>query len=136
MTRNFDVRPDRRAGPLLASTLVMLLGAVGASAVIAGSGGDPYIGLLIFLGVIGAALIFGYVMRSTPSTTLTSRFGWLASKDARPADDYLPRAMRIKRSYGTNHPPTVEEVKDLKGSVNNWVPAKGASSGRAPRSGK
>lgn len=124
MARKFESRPDRWAGPLLASTLVMLLGGVGVAVVVAVGGGDPLVCLVLIGCLIFCVLIFGYLLRAVPSNTLSSQFGWTRSRQARPENEYSPEAIRTRHRYGTNHPPTVEEIRDMKDGLHNWVPSR------------
>jgi hypothetical protein len=124
MSGKFEGRPDRRAGPLLASSLVMLLGALGIAILAAAGGKDPYIGLFVFLGALGGVLVFGYLVQHLPTGTMSTRFDWMKSKDARPANDYAPQPRRPRRQhYGERQPPSVEDIRDLKEGLNNWVPS-------------
>lgn len=127
MADNFDVRPSRLVGPLLATGMVILLGALGVALTIAAGGGNGYIAFGVFLGLILLSPLLGFLVRSRPVNLLASRFGWMTVRDPNDPGDYLPQAMRIKRRYGTNRPPTVEDLHEAKENLNNWVPAAGTN---------
>jgi len=124
MAGQFQFRPDRRSGPLLASTLVLFLGAIAAAVVTTASGKSPYFGLLIFAAFAAVVPICVIFLRVTPQRTLTSLYGWIQSRNTQPKTDYQLRTVRTTRAYGTNRPPSVDDLKDLKDGPNNWVPSK------------
>jgi len=122
-TGQFQFRPDRRSGPLLASTLVLFLGAIAAAVVTTASGKSPYFGLLIFAGFAAVVPVCVIFLRATPQRTLTSLYSWIQSRDTHPKADYQVRTVRATRTYGTNRPPSAEDLKDLKDGPHNWVPS-------------
>ncbi len=124
MSDRFEVRPGRFAGPILASGLVLLLGGIGVLATVVVGGGNPYFGLGVFVGVLVGMLLLGLLLRSKPVDTLASRFGWMTVRDPNDPGDYIAKAMRIKRRHtGTNQPPTVEDLREARESLNTWVPS-------------
>lgn len=133
MSAPFQFRPDRRSGPLLASTLVLFLGALGAAVVVTASGKNPYFGLLIFAAFAGVVPVFTLLLKATPQQTLTSLYSWMRSRRDRPEEEYQPRAVRSAHNYGTNRPPSAADLKELKGGTNNWVPSKTAPSPKKKR---
>jgi len=130
MSDKFEVRPGRLAGPLLASGLVILLGALGIALTIAAGGGNGFTAFIVFLAIILCTPLIALLFRSRPVNLLASRFGWMTVRDPNDTGDYVPRAMRQRRRNATNHPPTVEEIREVKEGLNNWVPAAG---GRSPK---
>lgn len=133
MSHRFEFRPDRRAGPLLASAMVIFLGGLGVAIVAAAGGSDPIAVLIIFGCVIGIVLCLSLFGRAAPSQTLGRLYGWVTSKEARPAMDYVPKTTREKAiRYGTNAPPSADEVRDLKEGLNNWVPGRTPTARRRP----
>mgnify|MGYP005612205967 CR=1 FL=1 len=131
MRKKFEVRPDRHSGPILAAALVILLGGIGTSTVTGLSGGNAWTVMSLFGGASILILFLGVVLR--PKSTLASAFEWVRSKQARPDDAYTPKAVRTRQSYGDNRPPTAEEVHDLKGGPNNWVPSRNVNSRKPTR---
>ncbi|HWL08719.1 MAG TPA: hypothetical protein VNQ76_09950 [Planctomicrobium sp.] len=133
MSHRFDVRPGRLAGPIFASGLVILLGALGVAITVAAGGGDAWITCAVFVGIIFATPLLGLLFRANPGNLLANRFGWMTVRNPNDESDYLPRAMRTRRRhFGTNQPPTVEEIREAKENLNNWVPA-GNSQKKQPR---
>ncbi|WP_437225630.1 hypothetical protein SH661x_004155 [Planctomicrobium sp. SH661] len=133
MPANFQFRPDRRSGPLLASTLVLFLGAIGAAVVVTASGTNPYVGLAIFAGFAAIVPVFVFLLRVSPQRTLTSLYSWIKSREFRETEEYKPKAVRSVRDYGTNRPPSVADLKELKNGTNNWVPSNVPPPSRKPK---
>jgi len=123
MAGNYQYRPDRRSGPLLASTLVLFLGAIAAAVVTTASGKSPVVGICIFVAFAAMTPVFLWMLRATPQQTVGSLYIWLRSRETKPKTDYQPRPVRAQRTYGTNRPPSTEQLKDLKDGPNNWVPS-------------
>jgi len=122
MSHEFHYEPNRRTGSLLASFIVGLLGLVGAAVVVAGGGGDPMIVFGIFgctFGVLVGVLWLG----ARASQSATSIYHWVFSKDSRPSDEYVPRPRPTRHVYGTNTPPSIDQVRDARESGNTWVPS-------------
>lgn len=123
MSREFHYEPNRRTGSLLASFIVGLLGLVGAGVVVAGGGGDPMVVFSIFgctFGVLVGILWLG----ARASQTATSIYHWVFSQESRPSDLYVPRPRPTTRTiYGTNTPPSLDQIKDAKDAGNTWVPS-------------
>lgn len=123
MTGEIDKGPSRRAGPLLAAAIVLFLGAFGAAAIIAGGGGDPLLVLLTFGGGLAAIVCFGWLLGRAGSAS-TAVYRWVFSREARPAYDYSPKPRSAQcKQFGTNRPPTANEVRELKEGLRNWVPS-------------
>lgn len=123
MSGKFQHRPDRRAGPLLASSLVVLLGGLGVAVIVAVGGTDPLLIVLLAAGLALLLLFMGFGLRTTPSSTLSALYGWVRSRNARPPKEYAPRIRREERDYGTNQPPTADELRELKDGTKTWVPS-------------
>jgi hypothetical protein len=122
MNSHFDSRPNPQTGPILASSLVMLLGVVGVAAIIAFGGRGSSQAVFLLCGAILVPMFLLFLLRSRPQNLVAEKFRWLGSRDRLPQLDYLPEAMRQRRRYGTNAPPSVSEVRELKDGLNNWVP--------------
>lgn len=123
MAGNFNIRPDRRSGPLLASAIVLFLGALGVAIVVTASGQNPYQALLVFVVFAAVVPVLALLLRATPQRTLHSLYSWIRSRKEMESRIYQPRAVRTKVRYGTNLPPSAADVKDLKGGTSNWVPS-------------
>ena len=121
---NLEYKPSKRAAPLVATAAVIFMGAMGMSIMIAAGGGDPLLVMGIFGGIIALLIAGLWLLRGTASLASSSRFGWVFSRDARPAEVYIPKVRRQRHQYGNNLPPTVEDVKEAKDGLHNWVPSK------------
>lgn len=130
-------RPNRIAASLLATALVLLLGALGAAVVMAAMGGDPLSIPAIFGCALAMIVLVTWVTRATPSTR-SSVYNWVRGRHMRPAHmDYVPsvREGSRRKHFGTNTPPSVDDVRELKEGGNTWVPSK-ARSRKKSRRGK
>lgn len=115
--------PNKEAGSILASSFVILVGALGAAIVIAAGGGDPLIILLIAGGAVVACLLLGWLMRLS-SISPSDCYRWAFSRSARPEQDYIPHKRHHSSSeFGTNQPPTAEQLKQLQDETRTWVPS-------------
>lgn len=125
MARSHPIHRNRHNGSLVAATLVVFMGAAGAAAVMAGGGADPVLALFVVGGAIVLIGLLIYLCSVSPAVG-ASLYGWVASRYARPEPlDYRPA---LKSSgehvcYGSNAPPTADDVRELKDSINTWVPS-------------
>ncbi|WP_437203084.1 hypothetical protein [Planctomicrobium sp. SH664] len=111
-------------GPLLATIIVLFYGGVATAIVLAAGGSDPVIGLLIFFGLSGVTLVVAYLLQAFGSVPMHP-LAWFKRRKADPLAVYNPepRQRAPRETYGTNRPPSVEEVRDAKDSPRNWIPA-------------
>jgi len=135
MPGKIQFRPDRQSGPLLASTVIMFLGAIAAATVTTASGQSPVVGLLLFVALAAVMPVFLVLIRTSPQRMVSSLAQWAGQRRKRPQANYQPRPMRATRTYGTNRPPSATELKEMKGGTNNWVPSNTPPSGNR-RSGQ
>ena len=135
MTGTSRDRSRHMLGPLLASIMVLFYGGMGIALVIAAAGGDPVIGLGIFVALSGVFLGIAFLLRSLPKGSFTS-FDWLRRRPQVAASDYTPqpREKAQRKNFGTNRPPSVDDVRDAKDGLNNWVPSNSPRS--RPRSSR
>lgn len=131
MAGNFDSGPSRASAPLLATFLVSLLGAFGVAFIVVASGATNLTGMLTFIavlaGIIGAALLVRAISREVGNHA----YDWIRSRHARPANEYAPEMRRSRRPQpGANAPPSVDEIRDLKDGLHNWVPSNEPSRSR------
>lgn len=136
MPGKIQFRPDRQSGPLLASTIIMFLGAIAAATVTTASGQNPLMGLLIFVGLAAVIPVFLLLVHTTPQKIISSLIFWAKGRKAPPKTNYQPRAVQATRRYGTNRPPSATELKEMKGGTNNWVPANAPTSRRSTEPGE
>jgi len=128
MWENMKFRSDRNAGGLLASTIVLTVAFFGAVMVgLLAFPRDPRIPWFIGGGIVLFILLFVWLMRDRPSNSLRDSFGWLVGRRKEKLyPEYEPRLIKEDpHRYGTNHPPTLDEIRELKDSSSetNWVPA-------------
>ena len=112
-----------------------------------GSGSLAAAYLIFCVGLVGCTICTGLLFRRTPnlSVIVLSIGGALAFltivlklRPDLPSDclsiftwgrrsaeaEYTPSLIRTKpKTFGTNRPPTVEEIRDLKDTNRNWVPS-------------
>ncbi|MCA9075775.1 MAG: hypothetical protein KDA93_12125 [Planctomycetaceae bacterium] len=134
MWENMKFKSDNNSGSWAAAYFILTLGMVGLSALALAVFNDRPETAWIVLGVVALLLILSIVLRriDLPSSTLGGIFG---GRGSRPLD-YEPRLKGGKPKsleFGTNSPPTVEDIRQAKESSNNWVPHGSASGRRSPR---
>ncbi|MBX3444090.1 MAG: hypothetical protein KF774_16925 [Planctomyces sp.] len=125
-------RPDRHSSSIAAAMLVLLQAAVGAAFVLVLVTDAPDRTFLLVGGAIlvGAGAFIWLLSRHAGG--LKDSMLWVFSRKARPEPlDYaISRRPVSFRRFGTNAPPSVDQIRDLKsGTTNNWVPSR--TSGRA-----
>lgn len=136
MAGRFNSGPNRYAGSLFAATVVIFLGAFAGAGIFAAGGGDPVIALVI-LGVGLTAIPLLVRLAGSTSSGSASAFNWVFSREARPAEDYTPRYRRSRRAAGgENHPPTLDEIRDIKDELRTWVPSSSPTRRRSLRDEK
>ena len=113
----------------MASTMVLMVGMMGVCAVAFLVAPDDATNSL--LGLIGGLavlliLVFG-VMPRVPMPS--GKVAWFNRKKAR--DEYLGYSPRLDKPvvhrFGTNAPPTADEVRELKDTSRTWVPSRTVS---------
>ena len=130
MWKDVKYRSDRNVGPVVGACIVFILGGLCAMVV----GGlayprDTRIPVLIAVGMLFAAFLFVWLTQTGPRSTMRERFSWIGSKRHREGiGKYEPQLMRQRPvRYGTNRPPTIDEIRDLKDGPTNWVPSNAVS---------
>jgi hypothetical protein len=138
MLGDFQNSNSKVAGSILASVLVFLVGGFGAAFVAAAGGNDPVVVLEIMGGVAVLCISLLWLLNVMTKVSPKACYNWVFSKNARPNADYEPRRRNESRrrneeraGYGTNHPSSVEELKEIRDDSRTWVP----SSTRQSRSG-
>lgn len=119
----------------MASVLVLMVGVMGvctvAFLVAPDHAAESIYGFLGGLAVL-LVLVLG-VMPRVPMPTGT--VAWFNRKKAR--DEYLGYNPRLDKPvverFGTNAPPTVDEVRELKDTSRTWVPSRTVSGRPKPR---
>ncbi len=108
---------------MLATAAVLFLGAMGASVIVAAMGSDPTLALVIFGSSIGLLVCLIVLLKNTASTPVSNSFLWVFSRQARPEMPYTPSFKTVEQRYGSNKPPTLEELHELKDDTRTWVPS-------------
>lgn len=125
MGNNYKFRSDRNSGGLFASTVVLTIFVFGL--IIVGSVAfprDPGTVWAVAGGGFLLILLLVWLLRDRPQGSLRERFNWLSRPPAEAPLDYQPEVKRPERvRYGTNRPPTADEIRDLKEGDRNWVPS-------------
>lgn len=135
MLENMKLRSPNNSGSWAAASMIFSVGLFGlaASSMLA-LRRTPEVSLYV-LGAGGglALLMLSLRMRSElPSACL-----WLFTRGRHAAaPEYLPRLIKsVPQTFGTNHPPTVEEIRELKDSPRTWVPSQARSGRQSLRGG-
>jgi len=122
---SYNFRSRRNSGGIFASTVVLTIFVFGG--IVVGSVAFPRDPGAVWI-CAGAGFLFilllVWLLRDKPQGTMRESFGWLSRRKAEPMVDYQPKLQRADRPrYGTNHPPTADEIRDLKDGDRNWVPS-------------
>lgn len=88
---------------------------------------------VLVLAIGGAAAMLSLVLRVRPD--LPSQSLWLFSRGRQLSKPgYVPRIIKTRPcQFGTNRPPTVDEIRELKDNPRNWVPSRSHSQRRTLR---
>lgn len=125
MSGSFKFRSDRNSGGLFASTVVLTVALFGALFV--GMVSNPNQPAIVW--IIGASGLLGllglvWLLRDRPNSRLRDSFGWLSRRTKEQTLDYDPQLIKSgPQKFGTNLPPSVEEIRELKDTDRNWVPS-------------
>jgi len=126
---------SRVAGSIMASILVLMVGMVGVCAVAFMVNPEQApTSLLVVFGSL--ALFILLVLGVMPRVSLpTGNVAWFNRRKAR--EEYLgydPKLDKpVVQRFGTNAPPTVEEVRELKDTNRTWVPSRTVSGRPKPK---
>ncbi|MGD9854136.1 MAG: hypothetical protein AB7U20_04215 [Planctomycetaceae bacterium] len=133
MWENMKFKAEKNYGSILAVYFVLSVGMVCiTTAVLLMFPANPNVAWAV-LGVLGTAILVSLVARrrDLPTHSLLGIFG---SRRRELCDDYVPERRRPRSlNYGTNLPPTVEDLREAADSANNWVPSGPISGRRAVR---
>ncbi|MEZ6056032.1 MAG: hypothetical protein R3C01_04940 [Planctomycetaceae bacterium] len=124
-------RPSQTAGPLLATSLVLLLGLAGCLVIqVAGEIRD----LRVTAGIVGLFVLYGcfaFLMRDRREASMRDREMWTFRRKP-PAEKVVyqlrPQPVAPGEEPATQTPPTVERIRELlEDDSRTWVPARGPS---------
>lgn len=131
MWENMKFKAERSYGSILAVYFVLSVGMVCVTtAMLLIFPTDPEVAWSV-LGILGGVILVSLALRrrDLPTRSLRGIFG---SRRRELCDDYIPVRRRPRSlEFGTNLPPTVDDIREAANSANNWVPS-GPISGRRP----
>jgi hypothetical protein len=137
MWEHMKFKSNHNAGAAVAATLVLMLGFVGfvfvAMLVFPRS---PEVPWAIAAVILVVSLLIVFVLRDRPTPSLRSAFAWVLGRRRRETGlEYEPRPLKAGPPvYGTNRPPTRDELREMKdGSTSTWVPSSAHSGRASPR---
>ena len=130
MWENMKFKSSNSSGSVAAAYLIFSVGLVGCTVctgLLFWQNPEVPVAVLSIGGLLALVTILLRLRPELPSDCL-----WLFSRSRRPAEaDYTPTLIKSHPStFGTNRPPTVEEIRELKDTPRNWVPSR-SRSGRA-----
>lgn len=136
MGNSYKFRSSRNSGGLFASTVVLTIFVFGM--IVVGTLSLPHQPGTVW-GVAGGGFLFillmVWLLRDRPQGSLRENLKWLSKRPVEAPLDYQPEVKRPERvRYGTNRPPTAEELRDLKEGDRNWVPSNTPAGQRRRRS--
>lgn len=118
----------------MASVIVLFVGMTGVCFVaflVAPENAYLTIGIILASFLILSILVLGVIPRVPLPTGALS---WFRRRKGR--NQYVGYSPRISKptydTFGTNAPPTVDEVRDIKAEGKNWVPSRTAASRARP----
>lgn len=135
MLENMKFKSSNQSGSWAAAWMIFSVGLFGlaASSMLAFRQ-TPEVSIYVLAAGGGVALLT-LLLRMRPE--LPSECLWLFSRERQTAGaDYVPRIIKsAPTSFGTNRPPTVEEIRELKDSPRTWVPSQSRSGRSSLRRG-
>lgn len=124
MLQNMKFKSDTGSGSRAAAYLIFSVGLVGAT-LFTGMAfwQHPEVPVLV-LAIGGSLALLTLTLRLRPE--LPSAFLSVLARGQRgEALDYSPHIVRPPTTtFGTNRPPTVDEIRELKDTPRNWVPSR------------
>lgn len=119
--------PTRQAAPLLATFFTFLYALVPCLLLTVAGSDNPYADWPIVLGGILSLMLLIYVLkRVVPEGINDMSFLVLRERRDDPLVGYQPKKRGKRRSarYGTNKPPTADDIRDIReqSSTTTWVP--------------
>ena len=121
----YKYRYERNSGGLFASTVVLTVALFGALFVgLVANPNQPAIVWIIGAAGLLALMLLVWLLRDRPNSSLRDSFGWLSRRSKEQTLDYDPQLIKSgPQKFGTNLPPSVEEIRELKDTDRNWVPS-------------
>ena len=120
------LRPSREASSLALSMLVLVQALTGVAFLLVLFSENADRNFLWAIGAVLALFAFLFWLSFKPVSKLDT-LAWVRSRKARPEplDFTIARREAAIAKFGTNAPPSLEELREEReGSVNNWVPSR------------
>jgi hypothetical protein len=127
MLENMKFKSSSQSGSWAAAWMIVSVGLFGiASSSMLAFRQTPEVPIYV-LAIGGGLALLAVGLRMRPD--LPSDGLWLFSRVRRTAGaDYVPQIIKsAPTTFGTNRPPTVEEIRELKDSPRTWVPSQSRS---------
>ena len=121
------LRPSREASSLALAMLVLVQALTGLAFLLVLFSEAPDRNFLWAIAAILALFAFLFWLSFKPVSKLKDTMAWVASRKARPEplDFTIARREAAMAKFGTNAPPTLQDLREEReGSVNNWVPSR------------
>jgi hypothetical protein len=135
MLENMKFKSSNYSGSWAAAWMIFSVGLFGlaASSMLAFRR-TPEVSIYV-LAIGGGLALLSLLLRVRPE--FPSECLWLFSRGRQTGGaDYVPRIIKsVPTRFGTNRPPTVEEVRELKDSPRTWVPSQSCSGRQSLRRG-
>ena len=125
MPRDLRTDPNKEVAPLLATCLTLLYGVIGSAFAITMYSRNPGRHAGIVIGVVVGVFVLAWLLSRGGSDAIEVARVWLFRKekeDPLSGYDARPKGKRARR-YGTQRPPTAEEVRQEQSVRSMWVPA-------------
>jgi|GEM_PF-2753090 len=129
MRFSHDHQNGNRAAVLMATCLIVLMGAIGCAAIALAGDPERPLSTLIQAGAVFIAIVFLlWILRDRPAENHSKIvWSWLGRRRKRTvtfkAQAKLPPSQRVADSPA---PPTAEAIRELAGGTSTWVPSTNA----------
>lgn len=137
MTYSGNRNYGQDATALLATTVVVLLGIGVCIFIVAFLADDPKMPMAICGGMAVLVILLARLLGPRRPRPLRDSHGMLLPTESDKWEDVdfdrvKPRLKRSVKTFGTNAPPTPEQVRELADGPNNWVPQGAAYKAKPP----
>ncbi len=121
---NLQPGPNRNFAPLLATFCVLVGGVIACAAIVLAAGEFHPRPILIAAGSMVGLIILIWLLRDRPEARKRDWYAWVKHRNARPARSvYEIRKTRAPVEYGTNAPPTLDDLREARENIKTWVPS-------------
>ncbi|MDA0834410.1 MAG: hypothetical protein O2955_06195 [Planctomycetota bacterium] len=127
MTYSGNRNYGQEATALLATTVVVLLGIGVCTFIVAFLADDPKFPMFVCGGMAVLVILLARILGPKRRTPLRDSHGAIVSTNEEKWEDVdfdrvKPRRKRTVKSFGTNEPPTPQQLRELADGPHNWVP--------------